>query len=220
MQLFSARGVLIPAALTFAAVVWWAGRGGNVTPEVSEATANPGAPQVATAGHQLAERRAQVGDNASAFAASETDDTAETSFQDYVGTKYRFLFTESGLSHEGSALLSATLLERERIAVAINTARQSSDLAAKESIPQLQVELDALDRKVGKFLRPGDLAAFDALKDSDIEQFQLEDFAGGASAVAPLSDADKKAILYTKLAYRQRFRQVIAESRFMRDDLL
>jgi hypothetical protein len=37
--------------------------------------------------------------------------------------------------------------------------------------------------------------------------------------VAPLSDADKKAILYTKLAYRQRFRQVIAESRFMRDDL-
>ena len=68
-------------------------------------------------------------------------------------------------------------------------------------------------------LPPRELAAFDVLKDSDIEQFQLDDFAGGASHVAPVSEADKKAILYTKLVYRQRFRQVLADSRFMREDL-
>jgi hypothetical protein len=219
MHLLSARGVIIPAALTFAAVVWWAGRGSTVAPEVSDATANASASQGATLENHVSERHAHGDGHGPASTASESDDTAATGFQDYVGAKYRFLFTESGLSKEASAQLSARLLERERIAVEINTARQSSDLSAKESIPRLQAELDELDRKVGKLLRPGDLAAFDALKDSDIEQFQLEDFAGGASSVAPLTDADKKAILYTKLAYRQRFRQVIAESRFMRDDL-
>jgi len=219
MQLLSTRGLIIPAALTFAAVVWWAGRGSGVAPEVSEASASAGASQVAAAERQLPARRAQVNGDGASLAVSESDDLSEAGFQDYVGAKYRFLFTESGLSKEASALLSKTLLERERIAVAINTARQSSDLSEKESIPRLQAELDAVDRKVGRVLHPADLAAFDALKDSDIEQFQLEDFAGGASAVAPLNDADKKAILYTKLAYRQRFRQVIAESRFMRDDL-
>jgi hypothetical protein len=218
--MFSARGVIIPAALMFAAVVWWAGRGSGIAPEVREGTANPPASQVATLESHEPERREVASDNGSALAATDADSAAaESSFQDYVGAKYRFLFTESGLSKEESARLSATLLERERIAVAINTARQSSDLSAKETIPRLQAELESLDRKVGMQLRPGDLAAYEVLKDSDIEQFQLDDFAGGASAVAPLNDADKKAILYTKLAYRQRFRQVLADSRFMRDDL-
>lgn len=218
--MLSARGVIIPAALTFAAVVWWAGRGSGIAPKVPERITNPPASQVAALESHDPERREVVGNSGSALAVSDPDSAAaENSFQDYVGTKYRFLFTESGLSKEASARLSATLLERERIAVAINTARQSSDPSAKETIPRLQVELESLDRKVGMQLRPGDLAAYDVLKDSDIEQFQLDDFAGGASAVAPLNDADKKAILYTKLAYRQRFRQVLADSRFMRDDL-
>jgi len=217
--MLSARGIIIPAALVFAAIVWWAGRGSGVAPEVSETTANPGAAQTATFENPGVARREHTAGNGAVPAVSESDAMSETSFQDYVGGKYRFLFTESGFSEDASTALSAMLLERERIAVAINTARQSSDLSAKETIPRLQAELDALDRKVGTLLRPGDLAAFDVLKDSDIEQFQLEDFAGGASSVAPLTDADKKAILYTKLAYRQRFRQVIAESRFMRDDL-
>jgi hypothetical protein len=214
LQLLSVRNVIIPAALTFVAVVWWAGRGGEGAPEVPEAAAtNPQASQVESVESQRAD-----GPSSAAFD-SGSDATVDASFQDYVGGKYRFLFTESGLSKEASDRLNATLLERERIAVDINTARQSSDESAKESIPRLQAELEALDRKVGMLLRPGDLAAYEVLKDSDIEQFQLDDFAGGANSVAPLSDADRKAILYTKLAYRQRFRQVLAESRFMRDDL-
>jgi len=220
-QLWSARGAIIPAAaLMFAAVMWWAGRGSGIATEVPEGIANPPASQVATLESHNPERHEVVSDDGSALAATDADSAAaESSFQDYVGAKYRFLFTESGLSKEASESLSATLLEREHIAVAINTARQSSDLSAKETIPRLQAELESLDRKVGMQLRPGDLAAYEVLKDSDIEQFQLDDFAGGASAVAPLNDADKKAILYTKLAYRQRFRQVLADSRFMRDDL-
>ncbi|MES1263860.1 MAG: hypothetical protein ABUL69_05855, partial [Peristeroidobacter soli] len=120
---------------------------------------------------------------------------------------------------ESIAKLNNALLERERIAVAINTARQSSDDAERASLPRLQAELEAADRKVSSLLGAGELAAFEALKDSDIEQFQLDDYAGGVNEVAPVSEADKKAILYTKLSYRQRFRQVLADSRFMREDL-
>ena len=103
--------------------------------------------------------------------------------------------------------------------MAINTAKQSSDPAEKEAIPARLAELAALDQKIGTLLRPGDLAAFEILKDSDVEQFQLDDYAGGVSAVAPLSDADRKSILYTKLVHRQRFRQVLAESRLMSGEL-
>jgi hypothetical protein len=53
------------------------------------------------------------------------------------------------------------------------------------------------------------------LKDSDAAQWQLADSAGGVSNVAPLSDDDRRAILYTKLTHRQRFRQVLADSGLM-----
>jgi len=219
MNLVSARGAIIPAALTFAAVLWWAGRGSSVAPEIPESTASSGAAPVAALASPDSTRREFGSVEESAPAGADAGDASETSFQDYVSGKYRFLFKGSGLSPQASAALSKTLLERERIAVAINTARQSNDSAAKEAIPRQQAELEALDRKVAMLLPPGDLAAFEVLKDSDVEQFQLDDFAGGASNVVPVSEADKKAILYTKLVYRQRFRQVLADSRFMRDDL-
>ena len=220
MNLMSARGVVIPAALMFVIVLWWAGRGSSIAPEVPDTIARSGTASVAALDSHGSTRRELGGVDETLPAGSDPEDPSESSFQDYVSGKYRFLFKASGLSPEAIAALSKTLLERERIAVAINTARQSSDPSAREAIPRQQAELEALDRKMGTLLPPGDLAAFDVLKDSDVEQFQLDDFAGGANNVAPVSEADKKAILYTKLVYRQQFRQVLADSRFMRDDLV
>jgi len=218
----SLRSLIIPAALTFAAVLWWAGRGGPVVHGISPADRiEDGSPGVSTLdgirspGHA----GAQENRDPQTSEAIESEDLSDVSFRDYVAAKYRFLFKDSGLSPDAIAALTATLLERERIAVAINTARQSSDPSAREAIPRHQAELESVDRKVGTLLRAGELAAFEVLKDSDIEQFQLDDYAGGISQVAPVSEADKKAILYTKLNYRQRFRQVLADSRFLRDDL-
>ena len=217
----SARSLIISAALMFGAVWWWAGRGGSVAP------GNPSAGSFET-GYQDPEidgreRRAAgatgVGEAAHESQPADSENVSDVSFRDYVGAKYRFLFKDAGLSPEDTAALTAILLERERIAVAINTARQSSDPSEREAIARHQSELEAVDRKAGALLRARDLSAFEVLKDSDIEQFQLDDYAGGISEVAPVSEADKKAILYTKLNYRQRFRQVLADSRFMRDDL-
>jgi len=209
------RGVIVPALLVFVAVAWWASRNGGEPRAVNAASANPAsAPTTPSAwpgpgAGERAEDTAQVVENG----------PAEGGLGAYTEGKYRFLFSDSGQSPADAAKLRAALLEREQIAVAINTAKQSSDPAEKETIPGKLAELAVLDQKIGTLLRPGDLAAFEILKDSDIEQFQLEDYAGGVSAVAPLSDADRKSILYTKLVHRQRFRQVLADSRLMSGEL-
>jgi hypothetical protein len=210
------RGIGIPALLVFVAVAWWANRDAN-DPTVRAKSADPASASLANSGWpQLAPRDSAA--NARTDAIPQTQGAAEASFGAYVNGKYRFLF-DADLPAEVADKMRAALLERERIAVAINTARQSSDADAKETIPRQQAKLAELDRKIGALLRPGDLATFDVLKDSDIEQFQLDDYAGGISAVAPLDDAAKKAILYTKLVHRQRFRQVLADSGLMRGDL-
>ncbi|HEY6124766.1 MAG TPA: hypothetical protein VIV63_08950 [Steroidobacteraceae bacterium] len=216
----SVRSVIVPALLVFVAVVWWASREGGEPPLADAGSANP---QASRAVHDhwttVAGTRAEAPADDGPHVRSDDVIAEEGSLGTYTDGKYRFLFAESGQSPEAARKLRAALLARERIAVAINTARQSSDPAAKEAIPVQLAELAALDQKIGTLLRPGDLATFEVLKDSDIEQFQLDDYAGGVSAVAPLNDADRKAILYTKLVHRQRFRQVLAESGLMRGDL-
>jgi hypothetical protein len=211
------RGVIIPALAVFVAVAWWAGRTAAKLAPDGSAPANPAAPSIARsewpriADGKPRSMEADVG-------VEQTTTAAETSFGTYVTGKYRFLFDDD-LSGEAAETLRSALLDRERVAVAINTAKQANDPAAKDAIQRHQAELAALDRQIGALLPPADLAAFDVLKDSDVEQFQLDDYAGGVSAVAPLSDADKKAILYTKLTHRQRFRQVLADSGLKSGDL-
>jgi hypothetical protein len=203
------RGVVFPALVVFAAVVLWASRGeapySGVSPS-SVMTSGPAMP--------IDWPQSGAGDTSADVpppATSLVELGAEASFGAYVDGKYRFL--------EASGKLREALLGREKIAVSINTARQSHDQSAKDAIPSQLAALAALDQKIGTLLRPGDLAAFDVLKDSDTEQFQLDDYAGGVDAVAPVSDIDRKAILYTKLTHRQRFRQVLADSGLMRGGL-
>ena len=204
----SLRGVIIPALAVFFAVAWWAGRGERRANDAEPMSATSPA-AVQSAWWQIATGSESSGPPTAASAAAEVG--AEEGFIAYVDGKYRFL--------ESTPELRAALLAREKIAVSINTARQSGDPAEREAIPTRLAELAAMDQKIGTLLRPGDLATFEVLKDSDIEQFQLDDYAGGVNAVAPVSDADRRSILYTKLVHRQRFRQVLADSRLMTGEL-
>jgi hypothetical protein len=204
------RGVIIAALAMFVAVAWWASRG-----EEPQASGSPSASAESPTATQADWSQLLSGNDANPdqapVATSAVEVGADATFGAYVDGKYRFL--------EPSEKVRAVLLAREKVAVAINTARQSSDPAAKEAIPALLAEQAALDQKIGTLLPAGDLAGFEVLKDSDAEQFQLEDYAGGVNAVAPLSDADRKAILYTKLVHRQRLRQVLADSGLMNGKL-
>jgi hypothetical protein len=210
------RGLILSALLVFTAVAWWTGRSANPHSQTVVAVDPPNAGGSPAAPKQWVDAAPGVrgnDDRAEPSTRLETapDTTAEASFSRYVAGKYRFLEMSEGLR--------AALMARERVAVAINTAKQGNDAATRDAIPMREAELAALDRKIGTLLRAGDLAAFEVLKDSDIEQFQLDDYAGGVSAIAPLSHADQKAILYAKLGHRQRFREVLARSGLTRGDL-
>ena len=66
---------------------------------------------------------------------------------------------------------------------------------------------------------PADYATYETLKESDLELFKLNEYADGISNVAPLSAADRESILKTKLAYKERFRQLLLDSGLQRTDL-
>jgi hypothetical protein len=216
----NARNLIIAGIVTFIAVVWWATRAGKDAPAI---VANPpGADPQATA---TPDPRSDTDAPAAAGGATpatplEADAAAsQAGFRGYVDGKYRYLFRGHTMKPEAEAALRQALLERERIATEIRTAKQSYDENLRASMPQLQAELATAERKVGALLPASEITAFDVLKDSDIEQFQLEDYAGGISNVAPISEDDKQSILYTKLLYRQRFRRVLDETRLMQGEL-
>jgi hypothetical protein len=211
----SGRRILIAAAATFGVVTWWAMRG--ATP-----AANPGTADTARVEHSprafgadtppstdAADPIAPTG--AAVFVASDDPAATDPAFAAYVDRKYKYL--------PRSPTLAKELLERERIAVAINTAKQSADETEKQTMPQLQAQLAEADRKVAGLLAPGDVAGYDMLKNSDMDQFQFEDYVGGISNVAPLAEEKKQAILYAKLSNRYRFNQALETSGLMRGDL-
>jgi hypothetical protein len=223
MQMLGVRGMTIGAALTFGAVLWWATRGtepaldGSArlreTP-ASHADAFPANAWVATVVRD---------DPAVALSRGEMQPGPprgpDTTFQAYVDDKYRFLLRGAGHSPRGAEDLRAALLARERVMVAINTARQGNDEAARAALPDLERQLAAQDQHISQSLPAGDITAFDLLKDSHIEQFQIDDYAQGISNVAPLDEDAKRAILFSKLATRQRFRLVLEQSGLLRADL-
>ena len=198
--------LIVAAVATFVAVTWWASR-------EERAASAPTNPAIASSTPAFLERArdAQPNERVAKSATDEEAAASEQRFSQYVAGKYRFL--------KLSTQLSAALVARERLATEIRTAVQGTDEAAKERLPGRRTELADLDRKIGGLLEPRDLAGFEILKDSDIEQFQFDDYVGGISNVAPLKESDKQGILYAKLVHRRRFRQVLDDSGLMRGDL-
>lgn len=136
----------------------------------------------------------------------------------FVDRKYRFLL--AGLHQSVPAnTLDHLLRERERAAVAINTARQSSDPSMHGEIARHEVALVQADLRIRALLHPEDYAAYEALRDSDVERFQLEDYAGGIRLVAPLSETEERAILLSKLNHKKAFRQILLDSGLLNADL-
>ena len=95
--------------------------------------------------------------------------------------------------------LQRALRARERLSGETNSAGQDVALASVED-------------EIRGLLIPADYATYEILRESDLELFKLNEYAGGISNVAPLSAADRESILKTKLAYKARFRQLLRDS--------
>ena len=218
----------IGAALTFGAVLWWATRGTESAAEgfarLPEASASHAKAYTADTWAAPADKDDPAGAPLPSEAAAgdpsqdESQLASDASFDRYVSGKFRFLLESLGRSARANDVLAA-LMQRERLVVAINTAKQGNDEEARAGLAQQQEDLANIDRRIAQMLPAAELTAFEVLKDSHIEQFQFDDYAQGIANVAPLRDAERKALLFSKLATRQRFREVLDQSGLMRGDL-
>jgi hypothetical protein len=214
MQMFGVRGMTIGAALTFVAVLWWAARAAEPVAE------GPVRPRELPASHAIvvsANAWAPPADRGDAAGAPIPE--SDAGFERYVSEKFRYLIEAPGRSAADADALRAALLERERLVTAINTAVQGTDQKARAALLMQRQQLAGLDERIRMSLPAADLAAFDVLKDSQMEQFQLDEFARGISKVAPITETERKAILFSKLACRLRFRAVLDESGLMDGEL-
>jgi hypothetical protein len=131
-------------------------------------------------------------------------DAEESTIAAYASEKYQFLLDDLRyLDAAQVGLLRRALSARERLA------GQASDAAA----------MAAVESRIRGLLQPGDYATYETLRESDPELFKLNEYAAGISNVAPLSAADRESILRTKLAYKERFRQLLQDSGLHRPDL-
>jgi hypothetical protein len=227
MQMFGIRGMAIGATLTFGVVLWCALGARPAAEESARPRDVPVANAVAisaSAARDPARASKPASGNDPAVlpvhaAADDSQASSDAGFELYVSGKYRFLLDGVGRSPRGSENLRAALQERERLMADINTARQGNDESERAAVPAREAQLAALDQRISRMLPAADIAVFEVLKDSHIEQFQLDQYAQGISNVAPLEDAQHRAILFSKLAYRQRFRETLNQSGLMSGDL-
>jgi len=190
------------AAIVVGATVYWATRPGEPVGAEARLAATPS--QLALAEVRPPKRDTLQVDIASTpHAQAATADSEESTIAQYAAEKYQFLLDDLRYLEAAQVdRLRRALLIRERLA------GQADDPAAMASV----------EGEIRGLLRPADYATYETLKDSDLELFKLNEYAAGISNVAPLSAADRESILRTKLAYKERFRQLLLDSGLHRPD--
>lgn len=128
---------------------------------------------------------------------SPIDDRREDSLLVYVEHKYRYLLADVESAHVEE--LKRRLLEREG---EVNMARRAST-----------------DARIGELLPPRELAYYESLKDSDLEQHHLDEYVGGINNVAPLDDRQQREILDAKLRQKQRYASALRDAGLDRESL-
>lgn len=114
----------------------------------------------------------------------------------HVEYKYRYLFAEVDPASVDE--LKRRLLERE----------------GSSSLDRAQ-----FDSRVAELLPAREFAYYRALKDSDLEQHHLAEYAGGVSNVLPLDDRQERQVLDAKLRQKQRYATALRDLGIDRDTL-
>jgi hypothetical protein len=219
------RAVVIPAvAAVFGLAVYWAMRPeASVAVEQREPTAVHEWRADATEAHG-ANRLGTFSASASTphdqgSADAQSPDSEARLIAEYTLGKYRYLIDDFAQRNAGSVgRLEAALVARDRVHGELKAARESGQ-AGDTELAKREQDLARAEQDIRDLLNPGDYSTYATLRDSDLEQWHLDEYAGGVSNVAPLGDSDRRAILKTKLAYKERFRQLLLDSGLDRKDL-
>jgi hypothetical protein len=207
-------------AVFLAATVYWSSHPGPSAARIEPLPVEPIPPALDDA-RDLPRHTAQGSASASTVAVQEmAADAEQSTVAGYIAQKYQLLFDELRHLDAGRlAELQRALLLRERLAAELGTAGQAMQSAAGEELSAQETALAKVEGQIRAMLHPADFASYEMLRESDLELFRLNEYAAGIDNVAPLSEADRKSILRTKLAYKQRFRRLLDDAGLERADL-
>lgn len=115
-----------------------------------------------------------------------------------VDRKYRYMYEDlPDLRDSAKEMLQQLLLEREQL-------KESGTLD-----PVQQAEIEA---QIGELLGAAGYQQYQVLKNSDIEQHHLDEYASGISSYAPITPEQDKALLYARLRHKQIYEMSLRDS--------
>jgi hypothetical protein len=120
--------------------------------------------------------------------------------------KYSLLMARLGLSGVARAELQALLEQREQILNASSIGYYASQAEIEAAVSHQQQSLAEIDRQIAQLLgSPEDQKAYELLKDSAYEQYQMNNFFDQAQGDTPIPNDKREALLISKLEQKQEF---------------
>jgi hypothetical protein len=153
----------------------------------------------------------QVAENADDQSVVNSEDSELARFTE---RKYKYLINELALNDADRKRLMQLLLEREKTTRLIDTTRASG-----EPLSDYEARMTVIDEEIDTLLDVTDARKYGMLKESDIEQHHLREYADGITHVAPISAEQNEAILFAKLRHKQIFETVLRDTGLYRDRL-
>ena len=111
-----------------------------------------------------------------------------------------------GLSGVARAELQTLLEQREQILNASSIGYYASQAEIEAAVSHQQQSLAEIDRQIAQLLgSPEDQKAYELLKDSAYEQYQMNNFFDQAQGDTPIPSDKREALLISKLEQKQEF---------------
>jgi hypothetical protein len=176
--------------------------------------AGPAGPRPARLAGEALPLRAPSGASAGAMTTAATTRSGEVIAPESVTHKYRYLLDDLGPSQAQRARVLDLLAQRESLV------RQSGpeDLVRPRD-PALTRQLDDIDAALRLELAPSAYASYEMLRESDVEQFHLEEYTGGIHEYAPLDATQERAVLEAKLRQKREYANLVADAGLDRESL-
>lgn len=133
------------------------------------------------------------------------------SLKESVRLKYASLFQQAGLTKEDYEVLAQLLARREGIANAPVHGYFSDHRAIEAQVLEQGEQLNRVDRDIAVLLDDASLQAYHLLKNSEFEQYQLNEFVDSLP-IGRITDSQQHQLLLSKLSFKQTFEEQLARS--------
>lgn len=125
----------------------------------------------------------------------------DETLEELVARKYRFLFTH--LSEADKEKLRQLLLERERVELQIQDAREYEEIGKVTNVELLELQLADIDARIEELLDSENRERYGLLKDSDNEQHEFTQYTLGINGLFPLNTDQQETVLFARLRHKE-----------------